>query len=309
MLPATDPGAAGARTPARSTRSTWSPPARTCSRRNDAGQELHAGAQPELGPGHRPEPQGAAGQDRGGAQRQRRGHRQPAAGRRPRHRRRPAPACRPPTQGKLLADAEPEEERRLGRSPRLWYISINPDVPPLDNIHCRKAVAVRGRPRGLPARATAARSAGTSRPACCRRRSRARRSSTRTTSRASPTATWTRPRQELTACGQPNGFSTNISYRAERPKEKATAESMQQALAKVGIKLTLKPLPAGRLLQALRRQAGLRQGQQPRPDGLRLGRRLAGRLRLPAADRGQPGHPGRRWQHQPGIKVPRRSTS
>ena len=38
---------------------------------------------------------------------------------------------------------------------------------------------------------------------------------------------------------------TNISYRADRPKEKAVAESLQQSLAKVGIKLTTKPLPDG----------------------------------------------------------------
>ena len=50
---------------------------------------------------------------------------------------------------------------------------------------------------------------------------------------------------ELKQCGQPKGFSTNIAYRAERPKEKAAAESMQQSLAKIGIKLTLKPYPTG----------------------------------------------------------------
>jgi peptide/nickel transport system substrate-binding protein len=48
-------------------------------------------------------------------------------------------------------------------------------------------------------------------------------------------------KEALTTCGQPNGFATNISYRAERPKEKAVAEALQQSLAKVGIKLTLKP--------------------------------------------------------------------
>ncbi len=42
-----------------------------------------------------------------------------------------------------------------------------------------------------------------------------------------------------------DGFDTNIAYRAERPKEKATAEAFQQALDKVGIKVTLKPLPEG----------------------------------------------------------------
>ena len=52
-------------------------------------------------------------------------------------------------------------------------------------------------------------------------------------------------KQSLQKCGQPNGFSTNVSYRAERPKEKATAEALQQSLGRVGIKLTLKPFPVG----------------------------------------------------------------
>jgi peptide/nickel transport system substrate-binding protein len=50
-------------------------------------------------------------------------------------------------------------------------------------------------------------------------------------------------KKSLEACGQPDGFSATIGYRAERPKEKATAEAFQQALTRVGIKLELKPLP------------------------------------------------------------------
>ena len=50
-------------------------------------------------------------------------------------------------------------------------------------------------------------------------------------------------KQALQACGQPNGFKTSISYRAERPKEKATAESLQQSLARAGIQADLKPYP------------------------------------------------------------------
>ena len=42
----------------------------------------------------------------------------------------------------------------------------------------------------------------------------------------------TKAKEALTPCGQPNGFETNIAYRAERPKEKATAESLQQSLAR-----------------------------------------------------------------------------
>jgi peptide/nickel transport system substrate-binding protein len=49
----------------------------------------------------------------------------------------------------------------------------------------------------------------------------------------------------LTACGHPTGFSTNMAYRSDRPKEKAEAESLQQSLARVGIQLTLKGYPTG----------------------------------------------------------------
>lgn len=50
-------------------------------------------------------------------------------------------------------------------------------------------------------------------------------------------------KESLQKCGQPDGFETSIAYRAERPKEKATAEAFQQALDRVGIKLTVKPFP------------------------------------------------------------------
>ena len=107
-------------------------------------------------------------------------------------------------------------------------------------------------------------------------------------------------KEALTKCGQPNGFATNIAYRAERPKEKATAEAFQQALSRVGIKLTLKPYPQGDYFS---QYAGnppfvvknnLGSGRQ------RLGCRLERRLRLPVPDHRLAGHPGDRWlvQHQ-----------
>jgi peptide/nickel transport system substrate-binding protein len=60
-----------------------------------------------------------------------------------------------------------------------------------------------------------------------------------------PTGDLDAAKKALQACGQPNGFSTNISYRSERPREKALAESLQQSLARIGIKLTIKPYPQG----------------------------------------------------------------
>jgi peptide/nickel transport system substrate-binding protein len=43
---------------------------------------------------------------------------------------------------------------------------------------------------------------------------------------------------------KPDGFTTGVSYQAERPNEKAAAEALQQSLARAGITLQLQPYPA-----------------------------------------------------------------
>jgi peptide/nickel transport system substrate-binding protein len=51
-------------------------------------------------------------------------------------------------------------------------------------------------------------------------------------------------KQKLQACGQPNGFSTGIAYRSDRPTETQGAQALQQALSAVGIKTTLHGYPS-----------------------------------------------------------------
>ncbi|NDU76567.1 ABC transporter substrate-binding protein [Actinomadura sp. DSM 109109] len=58
-------------------------------------------------------------------------------------------------------------------------------------------------------------------------------------------ATIAKAKAELQACGKPNGFSSKISARSDRPKEVAMAEAIQQSLAKVGIKVSIVQFPAG----------------------------------------------------------------
>jgi peptide/nickel transport system substrate-binding protein len=60
-----------------------------------------------------------------------------------------------------------------------------------------------------------------------------------------PTGDTASAKQQLTLCGKPTGFSTNLAYRQDRPKETAAATALQASLAAVGIKLTLKGFPAG----------------------------------------------------------------
>jgi len=127
---------------------------------------------------------------------------------------------------------------------RLWYTSINPTVKPLDDINCRKAIMY-GMDHTSYQNAYGGPFAG------------------------GEIATTVLPPQipgykdfdlypagddnkgdleaakaALEDCGQPDGFETAMSYRSDRPKEKATAEAFQQALDRIGIKLTLKGFPA-----------------------------------------------------------------
>ena len=209
----------------------------------------------------------------------------------------------PSAQGKILADQTLKANTDSALNARLWYTALNPDVAPLDNIHCRKAVEYATDKTGYQ-RAYGGSTGGdiATQPAAAGDRRCAAVRPYATPGNAGDVA---KAKDELAQCGQPNGFTTGVSYRAERPKEKATAEALQQSLREGRHQAGDQALPADRLLQALRRQAGLREGQRPRPDRLRLGRRLARRLRLPRADRRQPGDPRYRRQHQPRRQGPR----
>ncbi|MET9113889.1 ABC transporter substrate-binding protein [Streptomyces longwoodensis] len=52
---------------------------------------------------------------------------------------------------------------------------------------------------------------------------------------ANKTGNVAKAKEELKACGQPNGFSTTIAVRNNKPVEVATAQSLQASLKKVGI--------------------------------------------------------------------------
>jgi len=60
-----------------------------------------------------------------------------------------------------------------------------------------------------------------------------------------PSGDLTAAKAALKACGQPNGFTTGLAYRSDRPKEVQAAQSLQAALARVGITLQLHGYPSG----------------------------------------------------------------
>ena len=151
----------------------------------------------------------------------------------------------PAAQSRVLQDPNLKANADNPLTTRLQYTVINPTVAPLDNIECRKAIEY-AMDRTAYQTAYGGEFAG----------------GEMSTTLLPPIigghtdfdlypngpdhkGDLDAAKKSLEACGQPNGFATNIAYRPERPKEKATAEAFQQALGRVGIKLTLKPYPAG----------------------------------------------------------------
>ena len=61
----------------------------------------------------------------------------------------------------------------------------------------------------------------------------------------SPNGNVEKAKAELKECGRPDGFSTVISARSDRPKEVNGAQALQQALGKVGIKTDIQQYPSG----------------------------------------------------------------
>jgi peptide/nickel transport system substrate-binding protein len=145
-------------------------------------------------------------------------------------------------QGQVLGNPAQKQYSDQAISNRLWYTSINGNVAPFNNIHCRMAVEYAADKVGYQSGFGGPIAGGTV-----------------ATNLMPPTIPGqvsfndyatpdnkgdvAKAKAQLAQCGKPTGFSTNYAYRVERPHEKAVAESLQQSLGKVGIKLTLKPYP------------------------------------------------------------------
>jgi peptide/nickel transport system substrate-binding protein len=127
----------------------------------------------------------------------------------------------------------------------LWYAALNTQVAPLNNVDCRKAIqyainkttqqtAYGGPIAGgdiastvLPPTVTGYQKADPY------------------SATSQPSGDIAKAKDELSKCGQPNGFSVNVSARADRPKEVSAAQGIQEALAQIGVKVQVQQYPTG----------------------------------------------------------------
>jgi peptide/nickel transport system substrate-binding protein len=151
----------------------------------------------------------------------------------------------PAAQSRVLQDPTLKENADNPLSARNWYTSINPTVAPLNNIECRKAIMYAMDHTGYQTAYGGQFAGGDLATTVLPPNIPGYTAFDLYPSGPDHKGDLEAAKKSLEACGQPNGFETNIAYRTERPKEKATAEAFQQALSRVGIKLTLKPFPQG----------------------------------------------------------------
>jgi len=146
----------------------------------------------------------------------------------------------PASQSKVLGNPALKARTDNPTNARLNYTSINPTVKPLDNIECRKAVEYAMDRTSYQTAYGGAFSGGDLATTIMPPMIPGFEKFDLFPAGEGSKGDVTKAKEALTKCGQPNGFETNIAYRNERPKEKAAAEAFQQALEKVGIKLTPK---------------------------------------------------------------------
>lgn len=124
------------------------------------------------------------------------------------------------------------------------YIALNVNVKPFDNEHCRKAVqwaidkqsvqdAIGGSPKGDVASTLLPPSVN----------GYTKFDTYATEGNKGDVA---KAKEELKACGKPNGFDTILTARSDRPAEVASATAVQNSLKKVGVNVEIKQFPSGK---------------------------------------------------------------
>ncbi|MEV0849835.1 ABC transporter substrate-binding protein [Streptomyces sp. NPDC049954] len=141
-------------------------------------------------------------------------------------------------QGRIKALKEHKDNLDNPVSGYIRYATFPQSVKPFDNIHCRKA-AIYGADhkslqtaRGGP---QAGGDIGTNMLPPSVPGSEGQSYDPFGTAKNDGAPNTAKAKEELKACGKPNGFKTTIAVRSNKPVEVATAESLQASLKKVGI--------------------------------------------------------------------------
>ncbi len=127
----------------------------------------------------------------------------------------------------------------------LWYVMISTQVAPLNNLHCRMAVEYAANKTDQQTAYGGPVAGGDIAGTVLIPDQIGFKKFDLYEATTKPGGDLAKAKAELKACGQPNGFTTGVAYRSDRPKEVQGAQSLQAALARVGITLQLHGYPSG----------------------------------------------------------------
>jgi len=121
-----------------------------------------------------------------------------------------------------------------------WFYYINTKVPPLNNVHCRMAVEYAANKTNLQTAYGGPIAGGDIASTAMLPNIRGWHKFDLYHALSMPGGDIAAAKQQLQLCGHPSGFSTNIAYRSDRPREVASSQALQASLSAAGIKTTLK---------------------------------------------------------------------
>jgi len=148
-------------------------------------------------------------------------------------------------QARILSDPTLKANADNPFTGRAWFAYLNTKVAPMNNLHCREAVEYAVNKVNVQTAWGGPVAGGAIASTLMTPVIAGYKSFDLYNALSKPTGDITSAKQQLALCGQPNGFSTNLSYRSDRPKETAAATAIQASLAQAGIKVTLKGYPSG----------------------------------------------------------------
>jgi peptide/nickel transport system substrate-binding protein len=151
----------------------------------------------------------------------------------------------PAAQARILASSTLMANADNPYTGRSWFAYLSTKVAPLTNLHCREAIEYAVNKTDVQTGWGGPVAGGAIASTIMSPTTAGYRKFDLYEALSKPTGDLTAAKQQLSLCGQPNGFSTNLSYRTDRPPETAAATAIQASLARVGIKATLKGYPSG----------------------------------------------------------------
>jgi peptide/nickel transport system substrate-binding protein len=126
-----------------------------------------------------------------------------------------------------------------------WFAALNTTLPPLNNLHCRMAIEYAANKTNYQTAYGGPVAGGAIATTVAPPNVVGQQAFDLYNAISKPSGDMAKAKAELKACGQPNGFTTGITYRSDRPKESAAAQALQASLAQVGIKAALHGYPTG----------------------------------------------------------------